>query len=204
MTGMRRGEALALKWQDVNMADGEAHVRRNRVPSRGGIVENAPKTAAGERVVPLDAITVAALGKWQRRQYDERAKAESAWHDTGYLFTYEDGRPLDPRWVSRLFVRAVARVNAEPRGAGLPPLSIHGLRHTFATIALSRGAQPLVVSRILGHTNIRVTLDTYAGVLKESRDDAAQLVAAAVAGSMTGLATNAANDALDEESVTKT
>ncbi len=191
-TGTRRGEALGLKWDSLDLDEGYLNVQRTRVPVRGEVLEGQPKTDTSRRRIRLGASTVAVLRLWKKQQTEERLHAGSAWHDTGYVFTYEDGRPLDPRWVSRLFTRAIAKVNAEerakaeaetpaepdaePRPDALPPLSIHGLRHTYATAALSAKVPVKAVSANLGHANIQITLDTYSHVLDDLRDEAAETV----------------------------
>jgi integrase len=91
-----------------------------------------------------------------------------------YLFTTREGKPLDPRSVSRQFERAVAK-------ACLPTISVHGLRHTHATIALQAGVHPKVVQERLGHASIAITLDTYSHVIPQLDSGAAALIADAVA-----------------------
>jgi len=187
-TGMRRGEALGLKWESVDMDAATLRVERARVPVRGEVLEGLPKTDHSARCIKLGASTIAVLKAWKKQQKVEHLKAGSAWHETGYVFTNTDGTPLDPRWASRLFARAIATANADARAKAeaeaetpaepdaeplpdvLPPLSMHGLRHTYATLALQSGVPVKVVSENLGHANIQITLDFYAHVLDEMRD----------------------------------
>jgi integrase len=189
-TGLRRGEALGLKWECLDLAEGFLSVERTRVPVGGKVLEGKPKTETSCRRIKLGASTVVVLKRWEKQQKREHLMAGSAWHNTGYVFTNADGMPLDPRWVSRLFVRAVAAANAkaraeeaedgdrqdEPEPDALPSLSIHGLRHTYATAALAAGISVKAVSSNLGHANIQITLDTYSHVLDDMRDEAAEAV----------------------------
>ena len=119
--------------------------------------------------------------RWRECQTRERAKAK-AWQQTDYVFTYQDGRPLDPRWVSRLFRRAVKKAAEEWAPVPFPSLSIHGLRHTYATLALQAGVDIKIVSANLGHANIQITYDTYAHVLDEMKDSASDRIAAFIFG----------------------
>lgn len=95
--------------------------------------------------------------------------------DHDLVFAWPDGRPLHPERFSRSFVRLVARWR-------LPPLSVHGLRHTWATLALQAGVHPKVVQERLGHSTISVTMDIYSHVLPSMESDAADRVAALILG----------------------
>jgi integrase len=121
-TGLRRGEITGLRWSDVDLVAHKIIVRHNRVTVDGKIMEQTTKSKAGFRTVPLsDAATAALLG-WQLRQAAEADAAQDAWQDTGHVFTLEDGSPLDPAYVTRLFQRI------RRQGDPLPELSFHGLR----------------------------------------------------------------------------
>jgi integrase len=91
------------------------------------------------------------------------------WQNSGYVLTQEDGRPMNPIKVSQEFTAIV-------RKAGLPHLSLHGLRHAFATHMLSLGVNPKVVSEWLGHSSIAVTMDTYSHVLPGLQEEAALML----------------------------
>ena len=153
MTGLRRGEALGLRWEDVDLEAGRLAVRRALVPSGREVLVSEPKTARGRRVVALDPETVAVL-KGQAARQLEVQQACTAWTDTGLVFTGEDGEPLHPEVVSRCFRKAV-------KEAMLPVIRLHDLRHTHATLALRAGIHPKVVSERLGHATVAITLDTY-------------------------------------------
>ncbi len=105
------------------------------------------------------------------RQADESGSPE--WTESGYIFTTKDGGALEPRWVSKQFGRLA-------RSAALPRIPLHGLRHTYATLALSSGVNPRIVSGRLGHSTVALTLDVYSHVLPQADADAAERIAALV------------------------
>jgi integrase len=120
-TGLRRGEITGLHWADVDLVDRQIVVRHNRVSVDGRIQETTTKTRSGRRTVPLNDAAVAALLTWQLHQAEEREAAQEAWATQGHVFTMEDGRALDPAYVTRLFQKI--RKQGEP----LPELTFHGL-----------------------------------------------------------------------------
>ena len=167
---MRRGEALGLRWADVDLDAGRVRVVQTITQTRGRIVVGDPKTARGRRPVALDGATIAVLREHRRRMLEERLLVGSDFDDNGLVFHYPDGLCLRPDAVSAAFVRRVARY-------GLPRLTLHGLRHTWATLALERGIHPRVVQERLGHSTIAITLGIYSHVAPTLHDEAAQLVA---------------------------
>jgi integrase len=172
-TGMRRGELVGLLWSDVNLARREITVRHTRVRSGKTIVETSPKSRAGRRIIELDDTTVAALVSWQIKQASERDEWADAWQDTGYVFTYEDGRPLRPEYASRLFETIRDK-------AGLENASIHSLRHMHASLLLASGADIAVVSKRIGHSTIALTSDVYSHLIASASRRAAEGAAALV------------------------
>ncbi len=175
MTGLRRGEALALRWQDVDLDRARLSVCRSLVPINGAVEVHEPKTSRGRRLVALDPFTVSVLKTWGRRQKEERLEWGPAWTDCGLVFTREDGKLIHPERVTKAFCAAVGR-------SGLPPIHLHGLRHTHATLALEAGVHPKVVSDRLGHATVSITLDTYSHVIPALSAQAATTVAALVVG----------------------
>ncbi len=181
MTGMRRGEALGLQWEDVDLEAGRLSVRRSLTSDAYVVHVSEPKTAKGRRMLPLDVDTVEALKGEAARQADDRQQWRKAWADTGYVFTAEDGHSLHPDRVSKSFERAV-------REAMLPRIRLHDLRHTWATLALRAGVHPKVVQERLGHSSISITLDVYSHAIPAMQEEAAELVAALVAGNAEAVA----------------
>jgi integrase len=116
---------------------------------------------------------VEALRAWRKQQLAERLAWAGIWADSGRVFTREDGTPLRPTWISQRFGTLSVR-------AGLPPISLHGLRHGSATMQLAAGIAPKVVSENLGHATVGFTMDTYTSVLEQLQVDAAERVAALI------------------------
>jgi len=170
MTGMRRGEAIGLRWSDVDLENARLAVRRALIPINREVVVSEPKTAKGRRVIALDPGTVEVLKAQAARQLDAQDAGDEAWLETGLVFTQENGSALDPESVSRYFRQAV-------KLSLLPPIRLHDLRHTHATLALQAGIHPKVVSERLGHATISITLDTYSHAIPALQEEAAALIA---------------------------
>ncbi len=187
MTGLRRGEAAGLRWDDVDLTKGVITVRQQLVEVDGTGVEcpfckgehrqyrfGRPKTASGEdRVVDLDQATSGVLLAQQLAQGTEREQWGEAYSDHGLVFSREDGTPLPPQTVSAEFARLC-------EGAGLRPIRLHDLRHDQASLMLAAGVPIAVVSKRLGHSSISITSDTYShllgGVGAQAAEAAASLV----------------------------
>lgn len=178
-TGMRRGEVLGLRWEDVSLEPrppkpGEParpylSVVQTLVTVDYEIVFSRPKTKKGERFIDLDERTVAILRSWRKRQLEELF-ATAATNERGLVFTKVDGTPLHPDFISQTFDRAVKR-------SGLPRIRLHDLRHSYATISLSSGVHAKVVSERLGHSTVAFTLDVYSHSVPALQADAAQKIA---------------------------
>jgi integrase len=169
--GLRRGEACGLRWEDFDPAAGAITICRQRTQVGWDVIEGPPKSAAGGRVVALDAGTVAMLRDHLSRQLDDQQHWGSAWDDSGRIFTGEDGSQLHPAAVTARFVQLAA-------DAGLPPVRLHDLRHGAASIMLAAGVPMKVVSETLGHSMISITADTYSSVYSEVAAEAAEAAAA--------------------------
>lgn len=175
-TGMRRGEALGLRWDDVDLDLRRLSVVRQLTTVNYQLAVSEPKTAKGRRSVVLDLETVKVLRSHRARQAEERLANGDMWKETGLVFTQEDGSPIHPHRFSAWFEQ-------RRRAAGLPRIRLHDVRHSYATAALSAGVPAKVVSERLGHANITITLDTYSHVLPSLQEDAADKVAALILGS---------------------
>jgi integrase len=170
----RRGELLALKWADIDLDAGQLSIRRSRVVVGYTVHEGTPKNGKA-RTVSLDPETVSVLRRWRRRQREERLAWGEGYCDSDYVFTAEDGQPVHPGVIADAFGRAVRR-------SGQPVLNFHGLRHTWATLALAAGTNPKVVQERLGHHSAALTLDLYSHVLPGMQAEAAATVAGLVFG----------------------
>jgi integrase len=166
--GLRQGELLALKWEDVDL-EGEyptLQVRRSLSETRGRRSFETPKSGRG-RYLRLSGRAVVALRAHRKRQLEERMQKAGLWEDHGLIFPSEVGTPMSGRNLYRAFkIRA--------KRASLPQtLRFHDLRHTCATLLLKQGVNPKFVQELLGHADISLTLNTYSHVLPDMGDAAA-------------------------------
>lgn len=166
--GMRRGEALGLRWRDVNLERGSAHIVQTVIPDKANKgaarIQARTKTASGSRSVRLSEETVAALRE-HRRLWLSRKLASVEWQDIDLILCTRDGGPINPDNLGRSFSAIV-------KAAGLRRIKVHELRHTSATLLLLAGIPAKVVSEKLGHASIAITLDCYSHVLPDMQDEA--------------------------------
>jgi integrase len=172
-TGMRRGEAIGLRWEDVDLDRAYLSVEQQITEVHGHSVVGTPKTKRGTRDIPIDAETVSILRRHREVHDLERTAWGPAWNDTGLVFTREDGRPLRPEYATRHF-------QALTKQSGLRAIRLHDLRHTNASLALQAGVELKVVSERLGHSQIAVTADLYTHVNDIVGRAAADKIAAAL------------------------
>jgi integrase len=173
-TGARRGELLALRWDDVDLEAQTVSIHRSLTEAGGALIEGEPKTRSGKRTIAIDPASAGILKRHRKAQTAERLAAGPKWHDMGLVFANAEGDWLLPNRISSAFIAAVTR-------SGLPSLSLHGLRHSFATIALVERRQPVtVVSGRLGHANVSITLDIYSHAMSRQDEEAALDVASVV------------------------
>jgi len=170
-TGVRLGEALALRWSDINFAQATATIRRSlqRQGRGSGLVFVEPKSDRGRRTVPIAAETLAVLARHRVELSRERDQAEETWQENDLVFPSPIGRPRDMAYLSYTFHRGLKQ-------AGLPRLRIHDLRHTAATHLLNKQVHPKVVQDLLGHSTIAITLDIYSHVLPALAREASALM----------------------------
>jgi integrase len=169
-TGLRRGELLGLRWAAVDLDAGQLSVSTTVVSVDYEIRESIPKTERSRRLVTLDSGTLAALREHRETQRLERLSLGLPAETDGLVFAQPDGMPLHPHSFSAAFARQV-------EAAGIPRISLHGLRHTWATLALMAGIHPKIVQERLGHSSIATTLDTYSHAVPTMQETAAALVA---------------------------
>ncbi len=198
--GLRRGELVGLAWPDVSLDTRRVHVRQAQPDDTLGAV----KSEESNRIIIVDETTAAVGRAWRRTQGAERLAWGEAWTDAGRVFTYADGQPLKPAYVSQRFDLLVERYTALRRrraagwsveriarkhrtsidvvrvalaGPPLPPVRFHDLRHGAATMLHAAGVSMKVVSEILGHASESFTADVYAVVADELAEDAAVKIA---------------------------
>ena len=170
-TGIRRGELLGLRWRDVDLDHATLHVRTTLQRSRktGEFVWKEPKTRKSRRQIAMTEQAVEALRTHRRRQAEDRLLVGPAWQDQDVVFANAIGAPLDAAGVYHRFLRFC-------RAQGLPRVRFHDLRHTCATLLLSARVNPKVVSEMLGHATVAITLDIYSHVIPDMQQDAAAVM----------------------------
>jgi integrase len=166
-TGLRQGELQGLKWDDVDLEDGSLQVRRTLAITKNGPVLTSPKTTGSRRSVKLTSKAIEALKRHLERQLGEIDRIGSLWSENGLIFASEKGEPINRHNLTRRSFKPLLK------RAGLPQIRFHDLRHTCATLLLTRNVNVKIVSEMLGHSTIAITLDTYSHVLPNMRDQAA-------------------------------
>ncbi len=171
-TGMRRGEALGVRWQDVDLDKGKLRVRQSVEALRGKPHIQTPKSTAALRTITLFPESVTALRAHRARQLKRRLSATD-WEDTDLVFCTDSGGMVDPSNVLRSLRVIITKANreAEDEADLLPGFDVHDLRHTHVTHLLADGWPVPTVSRRLGHANPGITMRIYAHALSDVRDE---------------------------------
>jgi integrase len=167
-TGMREGELLGLKWEDLDWVTRQLHVKRQlqRTPGKG-LVFAEPKTAAGRRTIVLSRSMVEKLREHMENQDQVRQQAGEKWQENGLIFPTTIGTPMAARNMYEDFKILLKRI-------GLPIIRFHDLRHTAATLMLQQGVHPKIVQERLGHADISMTMNIYSHVLPSMQEEAAE------------------------------
>ncbi len=165
-TGLRQGELLALRWEDLDLEARKLQVRRTVTRDGGKLTVGPTKTNKGQRTVKLTKDAVEALRGHLTRQLEEMDGLGDYFQENGLVFCTGKGTLINPTNLrKRSFAPLLVR-------AGLPHMTFHQLRHTAATILLLKNVNPKIVSEMLGHATIAITLDTYSHVLPNMQDSA--------------------------------
>ena len=173
-TGLRRGELLGLRWQDVDLNEGRLTVRQEIVRKSKGTLVKAPKTEKSRATISLSRGVVEVLKKHKARQAQERLLMGDQYHDGGLVFTTFEGKPLDPSYISGdYFGKLIEK-------AKVRKINFHALRHTHATILASQGVPLKVVSERLRHSSVAITGDIYSHVFAQMDREAADSFDAAM------------------------
>lgn len=179
LTGCRRGEALGLRWSDINWDARTVTIQRTLTGTGAHRNVQEPKTARSRRTVALSPVLVEVLRQHRKQQLIERIAAGPEWQDSGYVFTTQTGEWLDPGAVRKRF-------KVLCKAAGLPDTTrIHDLRHSLATTWLAHGVPVQVVAERLGHASIAITLSLYAHVLPNQQAKAAEEIDAIMVNGVT-------------------
>lgn len=177
-TGMRRGELCGLQWSSIDWDKGYIQIEQTRQYFNGKHVIGPPKTYRSERPIAVPEATLDLLRSIKGKEILKREEAGDLWHETGYVFTSQDGSLPNPDEITRDFKDTVREHN-------LPlaeDMHLHKLRHQFASFALSSDISPKIVQETLGHSTIAITLDIYAHVMKPQQQEATKAVSNLLSG----------------------
>ena len=181
-TGMREGELLGLRWSDVDLDRGEFTIRQSLVRGGKDPIFKPPKTESGYRVVPIPPVVKDALVSYRKAEIERRLALGPIYSDHGLVWPSEVGTPIVARNLVRQFKSLIEKANKENENAGenekakLPDIRFYDLRHTHATLLLESGIHPKVVQERLGHSSIRVTMDTYSHVMPHMQKEASESI----------------------------
>ncbi len=165
--GLRQGEALGLRWEDIDFDGGTIRVRNQLQRIDGKLTLVPPKTKRSRRALVMPTMIVDSLRQHEKRQVAEKLWAGSKWQESGFVFANRFGGPTQARRVIEQFHKALT-------DAGVRHLRLHDLRHSCATLLLVQGVSPRVVMDVLGHSEIALTMNAYSHVVPELQREAAQ------------------------------
>ena len=173
--GLRQGEALGLRWEDVDLEAGQLSVQQTLERAGAEPRFEEPKTERSRRTITMPGVAVAALRRHRTRQLEEQLAAGSRWRKSGLVFTTSIGTPMHRARLHTSFKQILL-------AAGLPDIRYHDLRHTAATLLLAQGVDPRTIMETLGHSRISMTMDTYAHVMPALKRGAADKMDAILSG----------------------
>lgn len=165
LLGLRRSEALGLRWEDVDLDQGTLTVRRGLHRVSGQLVTMETKTARSRRTIPLPAFVVSSLRAHKARQDEECAAIGASWHGSGHVFTSTIGTPLDPDNTTKFVKRAL-------KTAGVRDVRMHDFRHGCVSVLLELRVPPRTVMEIVGHASLDMTMNVYAHVSMDDKKSA--------------------------------
>ena len=195
-TGLRRGELLGLRWQDIDMKNGTLSVKQALVRVEGGLKFQEPKTKLSKRTIGISKAVIEELKAHRKEQQDNMKEAKDSYNkENNLIFCNELGEPICPRAFTKHFARVIDRHNkqidkkaekekltdADILKAKIPKINFHGLRHTFATLCLQQGTDPRTIQEALGHHKVAFTLDIYSGVTDKMKQEATDKIGSLLA-----------------------
>lgn len=171
--GFRRGELIALTWDDVGFQDHTFTINKASARTKDGIITKVPKTFSSNRTVTLPYKTINLMRKYRAEQQRYRLSLGTYWKGNDYLFIQDDGKQMDISTPNKVF-KKVIRIYNETHEDKLPEITLHGLRHTSATLLIAQNVDVKTVSNRLGHSETSTTMDIYAHALQKQDELAAK------------------------------
>ena len=168
--GIRRGELCALKWEHVDLENQKVTICENRVnDKKGKVITKSPKSEAGKRVISIGTDVVSVLQKAKDTYIQDKTKLGNKFQDFGYVVRKRDGTPFQPDSLTQKWRRFLEKNN-------FPLIRLHDSRHSNATALIQSGVSAKVVQQRLGHSDVKLTLDTYTHVLPSMDMEAANIL----------------------------
>lgn len=167
LLGLRREEIMGLTWEHVDFERKVIKIVEARTMAGKDIIVKDPKTSTSMRTLYMPSEIEDILRREREKQLYYRRELGDSYQDSGYVFTHEDGRPVRPNYASELFTKFV-------KDNGLPPLTLHGLRHSFASIANAKGIPLFDIGKALGHSSTATTSKIYTHLLDPDHRDMLQ------------------------------
>ncbi len=164
--GLRRGEVLALRWQDIDLEKGKVYIRKNMISVNKQVIFKDPKTETSSREIELPATLLKLLQIERKRYVANKLRLGAQFEDNDLVVCWENGKCIKPDTLSQKFRRLIEKI-------GLKHIRLHDLRHTNATLMLSYGVNPKVAQQRLGHASISTTMDIYSHVTEKVEKEAA-------------------------------
>lgn len=172
--GFRCGEIVALTWDDIDYMHNTVEIRKSAARVKEGIIIKAPKTFSSNRIVTLPADCMKLLKRLEIQQKEYRLQVGEYWKGEGYIFTQDDGSIMDLSTPNKVFKKIIRRYNEDiNHQEKLPEITLHGLRHTSATLLIAQNIDVKTVSKRLGHSETSTTIDIYAHALQKRDEEAA-------------------------------
>lgn len=169
LTGLRRGEVLALKWSDIDFTSSTLRIERAIIRKAKGTKITTPKTAESNRTVPLPDVAIEILTNHSNFQKEQIKEAGVLYKEKGYIFAGRVGQLFHPDSMRNGLKRILDAI-------GLPHMRVHDLRHSYASTLFENGIEPKTIQKLLGHSEIGVTLNTYVHLKDKTKKEAVQKI----------------------------